>query len=60
MISSTITGTGSYIPEIIKENKQFLENCFLNSDGTEIPSENELIIDKFKANCFTKKCNIYY
>ena len=49
MISSTITGTGSYIPEIIKENKQFLENCFLNADGTEIPSENELIIDKFKA-----------
>jgi hypothetical protein len=28
--------------EIIKENKQFLENCFLNADGTEIPSENEL------------------
>ena len=49
MISSTITGTGSYIPEIKKENKQFLENCFLNADGTEIPNDNELIIEKFKA-----------
>ena len=49
MISSTITGTGSYIPEIKKENKQFLENFFLNADGTEIPNENEVIIEKFKA-----------
>ena len=49
MISSIITGTGSYIPEIKKENKKFLENRFLNADGTEIPSENELIIEKFKA-----------
>jgi 3-oxoacyl-[acyl-carrier-protein] synthase-3 len=49
MISSIITGTGSYIPEIKKENKKFLENCFLNADGTEISSDNELIIEKFKA-----------
>jgi 3-oxoacyl-[acyl-carrier-protein] synthase-3 len=49
MISSIITGTGSYIPEIKKENKKFLENRFLNADGTEIPSDNEIIIEKFKG-----------
>lgn len=49
MISSIITGTGSYIPEIKKENEKFLENRFLNADGTEIPSENEIIIEKFKG-----------
>jgi len=49
MTSSLITGTGSYIPEIKKENKKFLENRFLNSDGTEIPSDNAIIIEKFKA-----------
>jgi len=36
MISSVITGTGSYIPKIKKENKKFLENHFLNSDGTRL------------------------
>jgi len=49
MISSLITGTGSYIPELKKENKEFLSNLFLNADGSEIPNENEIIIDKFKA-----------
>ena len=49
MISSKITGTGSYIPKIKKENKKFLEHCFLNADGTKIPNENDVIIDKFKA-----------
>ena len=48
MISSVITGTGSYIPKIKKENKKFLEHCFLNADGTKIPNENDVIIDKFK------------
>jgi len=49
MISSVITGTGSYIPKIKKENKKFLENHFLNSDGTKITGENGVIIEKFKA-----------
>ena len=34
-MSICITGTGSYIPEIIKKNKDFLENTFLNSDGSQ-------------------------
>ena len=44
MTTSLITGTGSYIPEIKKENKKFLENRFLNSrDGNanEIPPRKE-------------------
>ena len=49
MISSVITGTGSYIPTIKKENGKFSKNRFLNADGTEISSPNEVIIDKFKA-----------
>lgn len=49
MISSVITGTGSYIPTVKKENEKFLKHRFLNADGSEIPSDNETIIDKFKA-----------
>ena len=49
MISSVITGTGSYIPKINKENKKFLDHCFLNANGTKIPNKNDVIIDKFKA-----------
>ncbi len=46
---SKITGTGSYIPIIKKENQKFLNHRFLNTDGTEIPSSNEVVIEKFKA-----------
>ena len=48
MISSKITGTGSFIPSIKKENSAFLETHFLNEDGTDFSSENSSIIDKFK------------
>ena len=48
-MSICITGTGSYIPEIIKENKDFLENIFLNSDGSTFKVSNEVIIKKFQA-----------
>ena len=48
-MSICITGTGSYIPEIIKKNKDFLDNTFLNSDGSSFKVSNEVIIKKFKA-----------
>jgi 3-oxoacyl-[acyl-carrier-protein] synthase-3 len=48
MISSKITGTGSFIPSIKKENKAFLETHFLNEDGSGFSSENAVIIEKFK------------
>jgi len=49
MINSVITGTGSYIPTETKDNAQFFGNRFLNLDGTEIQSENPVIIEKFKS-----------
>ena len=49
MISSIITGTGSYIPTIKKANEKFLTHRFLNTDGTEISNANKVIIDKFKS-----------
>lgn len=47
-MASVITGIGSYLPEIKKENSAFLNHQFLNIDGVEIPNNNEVIIEKFK------------
>ena len=47
-IQSTITGTGSCIPSVIKKNSDFLDSTFLNDDGTSFSSDNPLIIEKFK------------
>ena len=44
-----ITGTGSYIPDVVEKNENFHEHEFLNSDGSIINSPNEIIIKKFKA-----------
>jgi 3-oxoacyl-[acyl-carrier-protein] synthase-3 len=49
MISSKITGTGTFIPSLKKENTDFLKDEFLNSDGSTFDSENDVIIEKFKA-----------
>ena len=49
MISSKITGTGAYIPSVKKENLAFANEHFLNEDGSSFTSQNDLIIDKFKA-----------
>ena len=49
MISSKITGTGTFIPSLKKENTDFLEDRFLNNDGSDFASPNEEIIEKFKA-----------
>ncbi len=48
MISSKITGTGTYIPSIKKENIDFLNDEFLNADGSDFPSDNDVIVEKFK------------
>ena len=48
-VHSKITGTGSYIPSVIKTNDDFLNKTFLNEDGTPFEQENNVIIDKFKA-----------
>ena len=44
-----ITGTGSYIPKIVQKNEAFGQHSFLNIDGSEIPSSNEIIVEKFQA-----------
>jgi|TARA_B110000503_G_scaffold16335_1_gene23213 3-oxoacyl-[acyl-carrier-protein] synthase-3 len=44
-----ITGTGSYIPKIVQKNEAFQQHSFLNIDGSEIPSSNDVIVEKFKA-----------
>jgi len=44
-----ITGTGSYIPDIIEKNEDFIQHNFLNIDGSNIESPNEVIVEKFQA-----------
>jgi 3-oxoacyl-[acyl-carrier-protein] synthase III len=44
-----ITGTGSYIPDIIEKNEDFHQHKFLNTDGSSIDHSNEVIVEKFKA-----------
>ena len=44
-----ITGTGSYVPKIIKKNADFLEVEFYNEKKQRFPNSNEIIIKKFKA-----------
>ncbi len=48
-INTVITGTGSYIPSIVKKNADFLDHEFLNEDGTAFNYDNKTIIEKFQA-----------
>jgi len=48
-INTVITGTGSLVPSIIKKNSDFLENKFLNEDGSHFGYDNVSIIEKFQA-----------
>ena len=44
-----ITGTGSYIPQLVVENRDFEKSTFLNADGSTFKHDNPVIIQKFKA-----------
>ena len=44
-----ITGTGSYIPNVVKKNADFNQHQFLNEDGSAFKQANNIIIKKFKA-----------
>lgn len=48
MNRSVITGTGSYIPTVIKKNSDFLQNKFYTEEGQLITADPKIIIDKFK------------
>lgn len=44
-----ITGTGSYLPAIVTDNKDFAHHEFLNEDGSTFKQSNAIIIEKFEA-----------
>lgn len=44
-----MTGIGSFIPTLKRKNSDFLQNEFLNNDGSQFPHANEVTIEKFKA-----------
>ena len=44
-----ISGSGSYIPEIIVSNLDFSKHHFMNEDGTPFAYSNETVIEKFKG-----------
>lgn len=48
MWRSVITGTGSYIPEVIKRNSDFANQKFFSEDHIEITIEPHIIVEKFK------------
>ncbi len=47
-IYSVITGSGSYIPPVVKSNKDFADNVFMNEDGSVIETPGLEIVDKFE------------
>ena len=47
-MNTIITGVGSYIPEQVAPNQGFEDHDFFHEDGTPMPHDNEVIIEKFK------------
>jgi len=47
-MGTIISGTGSYIPNIVKTNASFVHNSFYGEDGVKIETPNEIIVEKFK------------
>ena len=43
-----ITGSGSYIPEIVQDNSKFLDKEFFDNEGNKIETKNDEIIEKFQ------------
>lgn len=48
MQRTIITGTGSYIPSVIKKNSDFISNTFYTEDRDAIDRPQQEIVDKFK------------
>lgn len=46
--SSIITGTGSYIPDVVKHNNEFFHNNFFSNNRERIPGKPADIIEKFE------------
>ena len=47
-MQNIITGTGSYIPTIIKKNQDFISYEFYNEQQKKLPNSNQVIIRKFE------------
>ncbi|WP_430812010.1 MULTISPECIES: 3-oxoacyl-ACP synthase III family protein [unclassified Carboxylicivirga] len=47
-IYAVATGTGSYVPPVVKANADFIKNTFYNEDGTVIAAEGQDIVEKFE------------
>jgi 3-oxoacyl-[acyl-carrier-protein] synthase-3 len=48
-MNSIITGTGTYIPKIIKKNSEFLDKEFYGEQNEPFETANDIIIEKFKG-----------
>jgi 3-oxoacyl-[acyl-carrier-protein] synthase III len=48
-MKSVITGVGSYIPTIIKTNKEFTANKFYGEDNIAITIDPTIVVEKFEA-----------
>ena len=48
-MQNIITGTGSFIPTLIRKNEDFLSYEFYNEQQKKLPNSNEVIIKKFKG-----------
>ena len=49
MIQPVITGTGSYIPEVVITNDTFLSSHFFDRNNTKLDKQNASIIEKFST-----------
>lgn len=47
MIRSIITGTGSYIPDLVVGNSSFIDTEFFGKDGVRLYQSNKVTIEKF-------------
>jgi 3-oxoacyl-[acyl-carrier-protein] synthase-3 len=47
-IKTVITGTGCYIPEVIKTNKDFIKQDFYSDNAKSITTASQEIVDKFQ------------
>ena len=48
LLNTIITGTGCYIPEVVKTNRDFAVSDFYNEDHIKIDSPPEIVVQKFQ------------
>ena len=43
-----ITGTGSYIPEIVQDNSKFLDRNFFDNEGNQLKQKMKKLLKSFR------------